>query len=171
MATTDDYGQGVQIASLTDAPNAETLAKNIANALAARSILRYASASARAAALTGPSAPTEGMVTTLADTDRLYRYNGSAWVPVAPVTQIGSASVSFTSQTSWTQTVVFPTAFPSTPIVTVNIASGAGPTSRWGARATSVTASQFVLFLFHTDAADAADTWSSVPVHWHATAA
>lgn len=168
MATTDDYGQGVSIASRTDAPDAETLARNIANGIASRSVLRFASASARTAALTGPSVPVEGMVTSLADTDRLYRYNGSAWVAVAPVTQVGTATVSFTSQVSWTQTVTFPAAFPATPVITVNIASALGATSRWGVRATSVTPSQFTLFLFHTDAADAADSWSSVPVQWHA---
>ncbi|MGW0780306.1 hypothetical protein [Streptomyces sp. NPDC002913] len=170
MATTDDYGQGVSIASRTDAPDAETLAKNIANGIASRSVLRYANASARTAALTGLSAPAEGMVTSLADTDRLYRYNGTAWVAVAPVTQIGTASVSFTSQTSWTQTVTFPAAFPTTPVVMVNITVGAGVTSRWAARAISVTASQFSLFLFHTDGSDAADTWSGVPVQWNAVA-
>lgn len=167
---TDDYGQGVSIASRTDAPDAETLAKNIANGAVSRGVLRFASASARTAALTGPSAPAEGMVTSLADTDRLYRYNGSAWVAVAPVTQIGTATVSFTSQTSWTQTVSFPAAFPTTPIVMVNIASAPGSALRWAARAISVTPSQFSLYLFHTDAADAADTWASVPVQWNAVA-
>ncbi|MFM9703583.1 hypothetical protein [Streptomyces galilaeus] len=79
MATTDDYGQGVSIAALTDAPNAETLAKNIANALAQRSIMRFASASARSAALTGPTAPVEGMVSWLQDTNLQYVYDGTAW--------------------------------------------------------------------------------------------
>ncbi|CAM5265361.1 hypothetical protein [Streptomyces badius] len=168
MATTDDYGQGVSIASRTDAPDAETLAKNIANGIVSRSVLRYASASARTAALAGAAAPVEGMITSLADTDRLYRYNGTSWVALAPLTQIGTATVSFTSQVSWTQTVTFPTAFPATPVVNVNIASAVGATSRWGARATSITPSQFTLFLFHTEASDAADSWSSVPVQWHA---
>ncbi|MEU6534245.1 hypothetical protein ABZ869_34240, partial [Streptomyces sp. NPDC046928] len=46
MATTDSYGQGVSISSLTDKPDAETLAKNIANGIASRSVLRFASAAA-----------------------------------------------------------------------------------------------------------------------------
>ena len=79
MATTDDYGQGVSVATLTDAPNAETLAKNIANAIVSRSVMRFASASARSAALTGPTAPVEGMVTWLQDVNLHYVYDGSAW--------------------------------------------------------------------------------------------
>jgi len=83
VATTDDYGQGVSISALTDAPNAETLAKNIANGIAPRSNMRFASASARTAALTGATAPVEGMVSYLQDVDRLYVYTGSAWVEIS----------------------------------------------------------------------------------------
>ncbi|MFF4791815.1 hypothetical protein ACFY2M_19100 [Streptomyces sp. NPDC001276] len=78
MATTDDYGQGVSIASLTDAPNAEALAKNIANALAQRSIMRFASASARNATITSPA---DGMVAWLRDSKLLTVHNGTAWLP------------------------------------------------------------------------------------------
>ncbi|WP_405964857.1 hypothetical protein OG713_34980 [Streptomyces sp. NBC_00723] len=79
MAGTDDYGQGVTVAALTDAPNAETLARNIANAIVQRSVMRFASASARSAALTGATAPVEGMVSWLQDVNGLYYYDGSAW--------------------------------------------------------------------------------------------
>ncbi|MFF4746781.1 hypothetical protein [Streptomyces sp. NPDC001268] len=81
MATTDDYGQGVSISALTDAPNAATLGQNIANAIVQRSVMRFSSASARAAALAGTSAPVEGMVSWLQDTNLLYVYDGSSWVP------------------------------------------------------------------------------------------
>ncbi|MFF8100195.1 hypothetical protein ACF07S_10525 [Streptomyces sp. NPDC016640] len=77
MPTTDDYGQGVSIASLSDAPNAESLAKNIANAIVARSVLRFASASARSAAIDSPAA---GMVAYLQDTKQLTFYDGSSWI-------------------------------------------------------------------------------------------
>jgi hypothetical protein len=77
---TDDYGQGISIADLATAPNAESLGKNIANGLAQRSVLRYASASARASALTGATAPVEGMTTWLQDVNKLYVYDGSAWI-------------------------------------------------------------------------------------------
>ncbi len=105
MATTDDYGQGVSIAALTDAPNAETLAKNIANAIVQRSVMRFASAAARAAALTSP---VEGMVTWLQDVNLLYAYDGSSWVSLSPtsvlmdwtaLSSIGSYAGGFTAST------------------------------------------------------------------------
>jgi hypothetical protein len=79
MAGQDSYSQGIVVASLTDAPNAETLARNLADAIAPRTVMRFASASARTAALTGATAPVEGMVTWLQDTNLLYVYDGSAW--------------------------------------------------------------------------------------------
>jgi len=80
MPTTDDYGQGVNIAALTDAPDAGKLAKDIANALAQRGTMRFASASARGATL---ASPVEGMTTWLQDVNRLDVYDGSAWVAVS----------------------------------------------------------------------------------------
>lgn len=107
MATTDSYGQGVSIASLTDAPNAETLAKNIADAIVSRSVMRFASASARTAALTGVSAPVEGMVSWLQDSNLLYVYDGSAWLAQStllmdwtPLTSIGSFASGFSASAS-----------------------------------------------------------------------
>jgi hypothetical protein len=82
--STDDYGQGVSIASLADAPNAEVLAKNIANGVAQRSVMRFASASARGSTLVGTSAPVDGMATWLQDVDRLEVYDGSGWVTPQP---------------------------------------------------------------------------------------
>ncbi|MEO3976294.1 hypothetical protein [Streptomyces sp. CAU 1734] len=79
MATTDDYGQGIAISELTDAPDAETLARAIANGIAPRSVMRFASALARTATLTAPAA---GMVTWLTDVARLDVYDGTTWVPV-----------------------------------------------------------------------------------------
>lgn len=79
MATTDEYGQGVSISALTDAPDAAVLARNIANAIAGRSIMRFASAAARAAQLTGAAAPVEGMVSWLQDIDEIHVYQGGAW--------------------------------------------------------------------------------------------
>ena len=80
MPTTDDYGQGVNIALLTDAPDAGKLAKDIANALAQRGTMRFASASTRGATLTSPA---EGMTTWLQDVNRLDVYDGSGWVAVS----------------------------------------------------------------------------------------
>lgn len=98
---TDDYGQGISIADLEMAPDAESLAKNIANGLAARSVLRFASASARAAALVGVAAPVEGMATWLQDVNKLYVYDGTAWVELAryvpPVFVPDAANLAFTN--------------------------------------------------------------------------
>lgn len=82
--STDDFGQGVNIASLADAPNAEVLAKNLANGIAQRSVMRFASASARGATLTGTSAPVDGMATWLQDINELQVYDGSNWVTPQP---------------------------------------------------------------------------------------
>jgi hypothetical protein len=100
VPTTDDYGQGVQIASLTDAPDANKLAKDIANAIAPRSIMRFTSASARGAALAGDYAPVEGMLTWLQDVNRLDLYDGSSWVAVS----VGRSSwTTITPESPWTQ--------------------------------------------------------------------
>lgn len=83
MPITDDYGQDVQIAALTDQPDAGKLAKDIVNAIVQRGVMRFASASARSAALTGAAAPVEGMQTWLQDVNRLDVYDGSGWVAVS----------------------------------------------------------------------------------------
>lgn len=80
MSTEDSYGQGVDIAALTDAPNAATLAFNIADAIAQRSVMRFSSASARNATLTSP---VHGMVAALATEKLLTWYDGSAWTVIA----------------------------------------------------------------------------------------
>ncbi|CAM5604424.1 hypothetical protein [Streptomyces coeruleorubidus] len=97
MPTPDDYGQGINIASLTDAPDANKLAKDIANAIAPRSIMRFASASARGATLT---APVEGMLTWLNDVNRLDLYDGTTWVAVS----VGQSTwKTITPESPWTQ--------------------------------------------------------------------
>jgi hypothetical protein len=82
MAGTDSYSQGVSVATLTDPPNAEILARNLADGIVPRLVMRFASSSARTAALTGTSAPAAGMVTYLADVKRVDFYDGSVWVPI-----------------------------------------------------------------------------------------
>ncbi|GHD70109.1 hypothetical protein GCM10010317_076700 [Streptomyces mirabilis] len=84
MPTTDDYGQGVNIASLTDAPDASQLARDIANGIAPRGVMRFASAAARGAALSGATAPVDGMTTWLQDVNRLEVYDGANWVTPEP---------------------------------------------------------------------------------------
>ena len=110
MAGQDSYGQGVSVAALTDAPDAATLAKNIADGIAQRSVMRFASASTRAATLTGSSAPVEGMVSWLQDTNTLQVYDGTAWytVPVLGAVTLAafvSSSYGVTSDVYTTNTV------------------------------------------------------------------
>ena len=76
---TDSYGQSVVVPALTDAPNISTVGSSI-DALVGRSIMRFASASARAATL---ATPVEGMVTWLQDVDQYAVYDGSTWVVLA----------------------------------------------------------------------------------------
>ena len=84
--------------------------------------------------------------------------------------QRGQASVSFTSQTSVSINVTFPTAFPTAPMLFCNIASGSGVAGRWGVRAINITSTGFTLFLFTMSTSQAAATWSQIPVQWMAIA-
>ncbi|MCX4605520.1 H-type lectin domain-containing protein [Streptomyces anulatus] len=164
MATTDDYGQGVSIASLADQPDAETLARNIANAIVSRSVMRFASASTRTASLAGTSAPVEGMVSWLQDVNRFDIYNGSSWVPVTPQKLGAVELITFTTRTTFTLPVTFSSAFSSAPGVHTNINSGSGPTSQWHSRAIDVTNTGFTLFVYSLQSA----AWTNVPVRWDA---
>jgi hypothetical protein len=106
MAGQDSYGQGVVVASLTDAPNAEVLARNIADAIVQRGNMRFASAAARAAALTGATAPVEGMESWLQDTNTKAIYDGTQWVAQpslimdwTALSSLGSYAGGFTAST------------------------------------------------------------------------
>ncbi|WP_435601441.1 hypothetical protein [Streptomyces sp. C10-9-1] len=94
----DTYGQEIFLPALTDQPNIEVLASAV-HAVLARSILRFASATERAATI--PS-PVEGMMAWLQDTNTLTEYNGSAWVTVLS----GGAWSSYTP--SWTAATTNP---------------------------------------------------------------
>ncbi|MYT26668.1 hypothetical protein GTW69_41485 [Streptomyces sp. SID7760] len=76
MTGTDAYGQGFQVASLTDAPNAQVLAQGLAT-MAGQTNMRFANAAARAAALTSPVA---GMRAWLAAEKLWTYYDGSQWL-------------------------------------------------------------------------------------------
>lgn len=80
MTTTDAYGQGVGLWSMTDAPSIPDAIKLLSDGVIPRGIMRFASASARGAALAGSTAPVEGMASYLLDVNRLEVYDGSAWV-------------------------------------------------------------------------------------------
>ncbi|MER5843679.1 hypothetical protein ABT099_25990 [Streptomyces prasinus] len=80
MPTQDDYGQGISLISLTDAPDMAKAIADLAAGVIPRGVMRFASASQRGATLT----PVEGMTTWLNDVNRLDIYNGSAWVTPEP---------------------------------------------------------------------------------------
>lgn len=80
MPTTDAYGQGIPLASLTDAPDIPKSVADLAGGAIPKLVMRFASASARGATL---AAPVAGMVTWLTDVARLEVYDGSAWVAFA----------------------------------------------------------------------------------------
>lgn len=104
---TDDYGQGISVADRDSPADAEVLAKNIANGLAQRSVLRYDSATARSAALTGATAPVEGMVTWLRDVNKLFIYDGSSWVEMQPALKtqfVDDPTTKTTTSTGYTNT-------------------------------------------------------------------
>lgn len=90
MPTTDSYGQGIDIAALTDAPDGPKAVRDLADGVIPRSILRFADAAERNATLTGATAPVAGMMAWLDAEEILTLYDGAAWVTVA------------TATTSWT---------------------------------------------------------------------
>ena len=77
MPTQDSYGQGINIAALTDAPDAEKLVKGITDELVPRANMRFASATERNATITSPVA---GMEAWLEAEGLKTTYDGSAWV-------------------------------------------------------------------------------------------
>ncbi|MFE2048021.1 hypothetical protein ACFXAS_05900 [Streptomyces sp. NPDC059459] len=83
MPTTDAYGQGIGIWQMTDPPSIPDAIKLIADGVIPRGVLRFASASTRGATLVGAQAPVDGMLTWLADVDRLELRVDGVWVVVA----------------------------------------------------------------------------------------
>lgn len=88
---------------------------------------------------------------------------------IAAIWQVGIELVSFSSATLHTRIVTFPTPFATAPVMPPpNIASGAGPTARWDARAYNITTNQFTMFVYSTDISPVSQNWVNIPVHWTA---
>jgi hypothetical protein len=92
MPSNDSYGQGVQYPVLSDTPNIETATATLVNGVVPLSVMRFANANARAAALTGASTPRPGMITYLIAEDRWEARQGDntwlllsdgPWTPLA----------------------------------------------------------------------------------------
>lgn len=97
MPTSDAYGQGIQIASMTDAPSIPDAIKAVTDGLIPRSILRFESASERGATLT---TPVEGMMAWLKDQNLLTLYDGTAWTVVAAGSQAWTSPALATGYTN-----------------------------------------------------------------------
>jgi hypothetical protein len=96
----DKWGQGIALWQMTDPPSIPDAIKALADGVIPRGVLRFASASARGAALAGDYAPVEGMLTWLQDVNRLDLWDGSAWVAVSTGQ---SAWKTITPESPWTQ--------------------------------------------------------------------
>lgn len=80
---TDSYGQSIPYLDYTDVPDFNAWGKALVAALAPIATMRFASASARDATLTGAAAPVAGMRCWLGDVKRWYGYDGTTWSPEA----------------------------------------------------------------------------------------
>lgn len=94
MPTPDDYGQNTGLWQTTDAPSIPDAIRALADGVIPRSVMRFASASARGATLTDP---VEGMTTYLLDANRIEVYNGSSWITPEPSLVSGTTGLSATS--------------------------------------------------------------------------
>ncbi|AJP04797.1 hypothetical protein TU94_28475 [Streptomyces cyaneogriseus subsp. noncyanogenus] len=83
MPDVDQYGQGIGIWQMTDAPSIPDAVKLLAAGVIPRGVMRFASASARSATLVGAQAPVDGMLTWLDDVKRLELRSEGAWVVVS----------------------------------------------------------------------------------------
>jgi hypothetical protein len=80
MPLTDTYGQNIPYPTLTDKPNAQSLAEGLVTNMTPKLVMTFASAVTRGATV---KKPVEGMVTWLKDVNRLEVYDGTSWVSFA----------------------------------------------------------------------------------------
>lgn len=81
--------------------------------------------------------------------------------------QAGQTTITFVTQTSFTQAVVFPQPYPAGQNLSVhtNINSGVGATANWQSRAINISNTGFTIFVF---TAGVASSWTNVGVVWSA---
>jgi hypothetical protein len=85
MPRNDAYSQGVQYPVLGDSPDIEVATQTIVNGIVPKTVMRFANANARAAALSGEAAPVPGLITYLIAEDRFDRRDGDGvWRPLSP---------------------------------------------------------------------------------------
>ncbi|MFI8084358.1 hypothetical protein ACIF6L_26590 [Kitasatospora sp. NPDC086009] len=100
MPGTDAFQQNIPYPVLGDAPNAEAGLSTLVNGIVGQTVMRFASATARSAALPTPVA---GMTVWLAAEARLEIYDGAAWRTYTP------AGAWTTYTPTWTADSVNPT--------------------------------------------------------------
>lgn len=106
MSDLDPYGQGITVTTLTDAPNAEALARALAGlgSMVPQLVMRFASAAERSATLVDDAAPAAGMTTWLIDVKHLDIYTGTAWLTMNPdtvITNTGATAASGFTVVGW----------------------------------------------------------------------
>jgi hypothetical protein len=85
MPRSDSYSQGIQYPVLGDSPDIEVATQTIVNGIVPHTVMRFANANARAAALSGVTKPVPGMITYLVAEDRYDRRDGDGvWRPLSP---------------------------------------------------------------------------------------
>ncbi|MFD9205964.1 hypothetical protein ACFVZM_06750 [Streptomyces sioyaensis] len=85
MPSFDGYSQKVPYPNLTDAADIETAMQSLVNGVVPQTVMRFASASARAAALVNGFVPKPGMITYLIAEDRYDgRMADGSWQPLSP---------------------------------------------------------------------------------------
>lgn len=84
MPKTDAYGQGVQIATRTDAMDGAKLADDLATGIVPRSVLRFATEAERNATVTSP---VRGMIAYVSSIDSFTGYTAGGWVVLAAGSQ------------------------------------------------------------------------------------
>jgi hypothetical protein len=95
----------------------------------------------------------------------LGRTSSADSTSTGPNFQAGEIVLSPSAATSASGTVTFARPFTSAPVVTVNISTAPGPSAGWGSRAINITTTNFLMFIFSTNATP--QTFSS-PVQWQA---
>ena len=85
MPDDDAWGQGIDLWQMTDAPSIPDAIAALADGVIPRGLLRFASASARTAALSGAGAPVEGMASWLVGEARLEIYHNGSWIAWPPI--------------------------------------------------------------------------------------
>lgn len=116
-------------------------------------------------------APNKGELSYLADTDVHERYDGTTWRNTRGGVdhfflpgETGTVSVTFSTQSAFTQSVSFATPFSQAPVVLTNISTAAGVAIAWVSRAYNESTTGFTLLVQNVNASTS--SWSGIPVNW-----